>query len=530
VRSRVRIAPYLAVVALGLAPAGASAATIVVNTTVDGIESGGTCSLREAVQAANQNAAILGCNGDTAGADIIVLQSGQTYALTRHDLPDDNNSHGDLDIIGGGGTTIRSAGPGPATIDADSVVFPGPADNTRGRAIDVLGGAGAVTLERIRVQNGAVTDSTGGGAIRTFAPLTLTDSEVRDSNVGVFGGTANYGGGGILVHDAGALTLTRSTIAGNRVKATPGLNVDSARGGGIYYGSQAHPFNATNSTISGNTVDSSGNTQNTTYAGGIYWLGFGQSMNLTNVTISNNSAIGGDSPSVFGGGLVLFEENATLRGTILAGNQAPAQDDCAQIPPTDHWISGGNNVIGDSSGCGHTGGSNDLFFADPGLGPLSNYGGVTRTQLPNPGSPAINHGGSCPTTDQRGFFRAPVAPCDAGAVEVGAPASLPTPPPGTSPDNDFSFGKMKRNKRKGTAKLTVEVPGPGKLELVGKSVKTSDAEAPGAGEVKLAIKAKGRAKRKLREAGKAKVRVEVTFTPDGGTANARETKVKLVRK
>jgi hypothetical protein len=342
--------------------------------------------------------------------------------------------------------------------------------------------------------------------------------------VGVFGGTANFGGGGILVRDPGGLTLTRSTIAGNRVKATPGLNVDSARGGGIYYSSQAHPFDATNSTISGNTVDSSGNTQNTTYAGGIYWLGFGQSMNLTNVTISNNSAIGGDSPTVFGGGMVLFEENATLQGTILAGNQAPAQVDCAQINPTDDWISGGDNVIGDTSGCGHTDGSNDLFFADPGLGPLSDYGGPTRTQLPNPGSPAINHGGSCPSIDQRGFFRAPVAPCDAGAVEAGAPSSLPPP------DNDFSFGKAKKNKRKGTAKLTVEVPGPGQLELVGKSVKPSSAEAPGAGEVKLAIKAKGSAKRKLRKAGKAKVRVEVTFTPDGGTANTREAKVKLVRR
>ena len=158
-------------------------------------------------------------------------------------------------------------------------------------------------------------------------------------------------------------------------------------------------------------------------------------MNLTNVTISSNSAIGGNATSVFGGGMVLFEANATLRGAILAGNQAPAQLDCAQVGADDDWTSGGNNVIGDTSGCGVIGGSNDLFNVNPNLGPLSNYGGPTRTRLPNPGSPVINHGGTCPATDQRGRFRAPVAPCDAGA-------------------------EIKRNKKRGTAKLGVEVPAP----------------------------------------------------------------------
>jgi hypothetical protein len=154
--------------------------------------------------------------------------------------------------------------------------------------------------------------------------------------------------------------------------------------------------------------------------------------------------------------MVLFEENATLSGTILAGNRAPAQLDCAQVNADDDWISAGNNVIGDTSGCGVIGGSNDLFNANPGLGPLSNYGGLTRTQILNPGSPAIDHGGTCPTTDQRGFFRAPVAPCDAGAFEVGAPATLPIqdPPEGgppadtTPPEATITKGPKDKTKKK----------------------------------------------------------------------------------
>jgi hypothetical protein len=75
---------------------------------------------------------------------------------------------------------------------------------------------------------------------------------------------------------------------------------------------------------------------------------------------------------------------------------------------------------------------------NPNLGTLVDNGGPTRTQAPNPGSPAIDRGGTCPETDQRGFFRAPAAPCDAGAVEVGATVTPPVvpvqvPPGGTSP-------------------------------------------------------------------------------------------------
>ena len=350
-------------------------------------------------------------NGGGTGADTILLEGGKTYTLTHHAVPEDANASGDLDISGGGGTTIRSTGTGLATIDAASASFPGPPDATRGRAVDILNGAGAVTLQRVRVINGAVTDSFGGGGIRAHAPLTLIDSEVSDNNVAVYGGEAGIGGGGILIRDPGSLTLTRSTVADNLVKANPSFNPDSARGGGITYYSNGGDLNATNSTISGNRVDSSGNTGAASLAGGLYWSRSDDAMNLTNVTISNNSAIGGGSASVFGAGLVLFEENATLRGTIVAGNIAPAQADCSQINPEDDWISGGGNVLGDTSACGVIGGSNDLFNVEANLGPLSNYGGLTRTRYPiRAASRSITEGParrpiSAPTSASRGALR-----------------------------------------------------------------------------------------------------------------------------
>jgi hypothetical protein len=101
---------------------------------------------------------------------------------------------------------------------------------------------------------------------------------------------------------------------------------------------------------------------------------------------------------------------------------------------------------------------------------------------------------------------------------------------GGGAENDFTFGKLKRNKKKGTAKLAVEVPGAGSLELTGKGLKPSSADATAAGEVKLPVKAKGKAKKKLRKKGKKKFEPAVTFTPIGGTPNTEDTKVKLVKK
>ena len=104
------------------------------------------------------------------------------------------------------------------------------------------------------------------------------------------------------------------------------------------------------------------------------------------------------------------------------------------------------------------------------------------------------------------------------------------------PSNTFGFGKVKRNKKKGTATVDLTLPGPGNLAASGKnaSVKqlgaiSSKADAA-ASTVKLVIKAKGKAKKKLNAKGKAKLSLLVTFTPTGGDANSQPLKVKLLKK
>jgi len=107
----------------------------------------------------------------------------------------------------------------------------------------------------------------------------------------------------------------------------------------------------------------------------------------------------------------------------------------------------------------------------------------------------------------------------------------PPPPPSGCTDNEFTFGKAKKNKKKGTAKLTVEVPCAGDLELAKtKKVKADDEVAEADGEEKLTVKPKGKARKRLNKKGKAKVKAEVTYTPEGGEPNTQTKRVKLVRR
>ena len=82
--------------------------------------------------------------------------------------------------------------------------------------------------------------------------------------------------------------------------------------------------------------------------------------------------------------------------------------------------------------------------------------------------------------------------------------------------NDFSFGQVKKDKRTGTATLTVKIAeGPGKLRLAkSKKVKADDEgiAGPSATKNKLAIKPKGKARKRLNKKGKATVKARVTYS------------------
>jgi dipeptidyl aminopeptidase/acylaminoacyl peptidase len=95
------------------------------------------------------------------------------------------------------------------------------------------------------------------------------------------------------------------------------------------------------------------------------------------------------------------------------------------------------------------------------------------------------------------------------------------------PSNEFTFGKVRRNTKRGTANLTVNLPGPGALSLATGDVKPFVTRATAAGDVVLPVKPKRKAKGKLAKTGKAKVKLSVSYTPDNGDQKTKSTKVKL---
>ena len=88
----------------------------------------------------------------------------------------------------------------------------------------------------------------------------------------------------------------------------------------------------------------------------------------------------------------------------------------------------------------------------------------------------------------------------AGCAGVAVDARGPTP------SNEFNLGKVQRDVRRGSAKLTVHVAGPGELDLARSAkVKRASVWADDAGKTKLTVKLRGSAKERVKERGKTKV-------------------------
>ncbi len=104
--------------------------------------------------------------------------------------------------------------------------------------------------------------------------------------------------------------------------------------------------------------------------------------------------------------------------------------------------------------------------------------------------------------------------------------------------SELGFGDVKRLKRKGKARIEVEVPFAGVVELAGSGngsagsasaakVKPRRKSADAPGVVKMNVAPQGTTKQKLRRKGKATVRVEATFSSDGSVLATKSTTVKL---
>jgi len=103
--------------------------------------------------------------------------------------------------------------------------------------------------------------------------------------------------------------------------------------------------------------------------------------------------------------------------------------------------------------------------------------------------------------------------------------------PHAAPSNVFTIGAVKRDLRKGTARLTVKTPGAGKLTLSGTGVRGANVVTPAAqASVQVPVQAAGAAKSTLGRVGHVSVAIKLTFTPTGGSASSRSTTVVLKKK
>ncbi|MCA1899789.1 MAG: CSLREA domain-containing protein, partial [Chloroflexi bacterium] len=366
----------LALAALPVTPA--RAATITVNVTTDENTNNGNCSLREAIVAANTNAAYNGCPAG-AGADTIVLTGGSTYALTING----NGNDGDLDITSA--ITIQSSNTTLAIID------PGAAFTDR---VFQVTNTGTLTLNLIRIttvssgNDGAVIDN-GGGVV------SITNSAL-DNNAA----TGNNNNGGVYQQNGGSLTVTNSVFNNNSALGD--------EGGAIY--SSGGTVVILNSTFYGNTADLGGAIRVT-----------GGTLNISFSSFSNNTASAGNGGDVHasGGGT-----NLRIFRSYLV-NPVTTTINCFSAAGGVETITS-NLVEGNAGGGNACGGAASTAFADTLT--LANNGGPTQTlaitssmtNIYNAAGACTDYNGNAVATDQRGIARPQAGSCDRGAFELAA--------------------------------------------------------------------------------------------------------------
>jgi CSLREA domain-containing protein len=364
------------------APLASAQAVISVDTLQDEDNSDGDCSLREAIRAATENSAVDGCPAGNSSADTIVFSVSGTILLTEKLILE---SGGALVIDGANRITISGGG---------------------SEQLFVIYAGSDFELLRLTLVDG-YSESAGGG-IYNDGLLTISRSTIAGNRAGFGAGIANWGtliltnstltgniteggvGGGISNY--AMLTVINSTISGNHAET----------GGGIYNSGQ---MTISNTTLANNTASQSG--------GGIYQH-YG-SMEVTYSTLTGNGA------ELEGGGLYFAPEltEAVLSSSIVA--YSPSGGNCGSITIPD----AGHNLE-DTDTCHFLESNDSISNTDPQLGPLQDNGGPTLTRALLEGSPAIDHANpaDCPSTDQRDFPRPAdgdedgVAVCDIGSYEL----------------------------------------------------------------------------------------------------------------
>ncbi len=329
-------------------------------------------------------------NGADNGGALYLRFAGARTTIITSDLV---NNHANSTSAGWGGAILAWDG-ALVTIEGSDIY-----SNTaqEGGGIYHFGNSVLMLRSSTWVHDNQARDS-GGGIYNYTGTALLTNVTLSGNMAGDGGPFVGYGGG---LYNTGTATLTNVTFNGN----TAGL-----AGGGLYNAGTAL---LTNGTLSGNMAGDGGGLYNNVTA------------TLTNVTLSGNRAAAG-------GGLYSETGTATLTNVTLSDNRAA---DGGGIYRSSGTVATRNTIVANSPDGGNcSGGVNngDFNLSDDAscgfntvpnlmLGPLAYNGGLMRTHMPLPGSPAINFvvtGCPPPATDQRGAPRN-VGACDAGAVEYG---------------------------------------------------------------------------------------------------------------
>jgi 6-phosphogluconolactonase len=211
-----------------------------------------------------------------------------------------------------------------------------------------------------------------------------------------------------------------------------------------------------------------------------------------------------------------------------AGNGEPTG--LAIGPDGSHIYSANSSMVTEADNQVHA------FAIDPGTGALSEVAGSPYDAGLGPQYAAITGDGAHLYVTNNGsqdITGYAIDPASGGLSPLGSsPFATGTNPLGITiprPSNEFSFGKLRKLKRKGKARLTLELAGPGKVELAGTNVKKRTKHPEGTSQ-RLSVAPTGKAKRKVRKRGKAKVEVDATYTPDGGTPSTQSKRIRVIRR
>ena len=318
-------------------------------------------------------------------------------------------------------------------------------------------------LTRANFQENRSNGNGGGIAVATRSTGTAQgSSELHLRQSSVLNNHAGGHGGGIFNHVSSQATCSRTVNPQGLVFIEDSLiagNVAEKHGGGIYnFGGRStqdvqHIARVAleNATVSGNrSLEAGGGISNESPLSRSVPDPSAR-LALTHVTLTRNEApVGGGlyhTAGVTAPVTMTPTAGVVISNSIIAG--MTQGEDCFL---GDYGLieSAGTNLESGTS-C-HLDGPGDMQNADPGLQPLQDNGGPTRTHALSPGSPAIDHipagtNGCTPhaSRDQRGALRASGPghggdACDVGAFEANSDPGFCLVDD-TPPEGDFVFPK-----------------------------------------------------------------------------------------